>query len=665
MKPPLRTYSTNTLFVSLLVLAFAIYLPGLSGGFLFDDIPNLEPLGSFGGISGIESVFSYLQSGVAGPTGRPISLLSFLINDNGWPSEALGFKYTNILIHLLVGTLVFWAGYRLLIQIGRSSSDAALIALVAAAIWLLHPFFVSTTLYVVQRMSQLAALFALAAIIGYLHGRGMVKERRSAGLAWITLSLGLGTALATLSKENGALVPTLILMIEWSLARHWITQGPPLWWRIFFLMLPTLAVLGYLTMRLMGSGTLPNRTFDLNERLLTQPRILWEYLYQLFIPRIQTRGLFQDGYHFSTNLFTPWTTLPATLGIAALIVVAWALRTRLPLAALAIAFFLAGHLIESTTIGLELYFEHRSYLPAVFLFLPVAAALVDLRGHLRPALWIVMLITPIVTLSVLTHQRASLWGDTPRLLSVWANASPDSPRAQNSIAQNLYDQGNVAAALSHLREASERLPDSALLSIRLLIHQVDAGVATGQHFERAGAMATSQSFDAQTMAALDLLVTVVNQNLPNPVLAEATHSLLDAFLENPEYGRSRFILRHLPYLKMRLDLAEGDIKPALVNADIAMRRYNDTDTALAIVAYIANAGFEREALELFPKAQFIFANQSDSTLKRTRAAYEREFAHLETGLRDAAANSRTPTLLHQPSNPVGKRGYQLPPTSGR
>lgn len=625
----------TVIFPALLLLGLTVYMPGIPGGFLFDDFPNLEPLGALGGVTDLDSLYSYLQSGTAGPTGRPISLLSFLVDDNGWPSDAAGFKYTNVLIHLLVGTLIFWAGYRLLLQIGRNESDAVLIALLAAAIWLLHPYFVSTTLYVVQRMSQLAALFAMVAIVGYLHGRSLLGERRRAGLVWITFSVGAGTVLAVLSKENGALVPTLILMIEWSLARHWITPRPPLWWRIPFLWLPTLAVLAYLGNRLLGSGNLPTRLFNLEERLLTQPRILWEYLHHLFVPRMQTRGLYQDGYNFSTSLVTPWTTLPAILGIVLLIAAAFAARRRFPLIALAIAFFLAGHLIESTTIGLELYFEHRNYLPAAFLFLPVAAGMLALRHRLRPLVWGLVLVAPLLILSVLTHQRATLWGDTPALLSVWAHASPDSARAQNSIAQSLYDQGDQIGALTHLHQASERLPDSALLSIRLLIHQVDAGIATHRDFERAQTLAASQPFDAQTMAALNLLVTVVRQRSPNPVLAEATHSVLDAFLINPQYRHSRFIRRHLPYLKMRLDLAEGEIGRALENAELAMRRYNDTDTALAIVAEIANAGFEREALDLLPEAKRIFAHQSDRTLRRTRATYEREIEHLEAGLRDA------------------------------
>lgn len=630
----MRAVSAAILFPALLLLAFAAYTPGLSGDFLFDDFPNLAPLGALGGIQNLEGLYSYLQSGSAGPTGRPVSLLSFLIDDNGWPSDPYRFKYTNLLVHLLVGVLLFWAAYRMLIQIGYREQEAALAALLAAALWLLHPFLVSTTLYVVQRMTQLAALFALAAIVGYLHGRSLLAARPRAGLVWMTSAIALGTVLATLSKENGVLVPTLILVMEWSLARHWTSIAPPLWWRIPMLWAPTLAVLGYLGNHLTGSGLLPTRPFDLWERLLTQPRILWDYLQHLFVPRIQTRGLYQDGYVFSTNLFSPWTTALAIAGIALLIAAAFAARRSFPLVALAIAFFLAGHLVESTTIGLELYFEHRNYLPAAFLFLPIAAALVALRPRLHPAAWAAILIAPVMILAAQTHQHARLWGNTDQLLTVWALKSPESPRAQNSIAQKLYDRGNYAGALEHLRQASERLPHSALLSVRLLAHQVDARTATLGDFERARAFAETQPFDAQTMAALDLLVTVVSKHLPNPGLADATHAVLDAFMVNPRYRESRFMRRHQPYLKMRLDLAEGAIEAALAHARQAIARYNTTETALAIVAEIANAGYEKEALEMMPAVRHMLDRQPNHTLLRTRDTYLQEIEHLEHSLRE-------------------------------
>src|SRR5688572_2168657 len=91
----------------LLALAWCAYRPGLSGGFLFDDFANLPSLGAGGRIDNAAAFWRYLTSGSADPTGRPVSLLSFLIDARDWPADAAPFLRTNVLLHLLNGALLF------------------------------------------------------------------------------------------------------------------------------------------------------------------------------------------------------------------------------------------------------------------------------------------------------------------------------------------------------------------------------------------------------------------------------------------------------------------------------------------------------------------------------------------------------------------------------
>src|SRR5690606_6940387 len=133
---------------------------GLRGGFFFDDYLNLDAMGDYGGVTDWETFRAFVFSGWSGPTGRPISLASFLLNDNSWPSYAPWFKKTNLLIHVLCGLLLCWASLLLLRNFKSvPERQAQWIAVLACAFWLLHPYMVSTTLYVVQRMAQLATLF--------------------------------------------------------------------------------------------------------------------------------------------------------------------------------------------------------------------------------------------------------------------------------------------------------------------------------------------------------------------------------------------------------------------------------------------------------------------------------------------------------------------------
>jgi hypothetical protein len=73
---------------ALLGLTWLAYHPGLSGGFLFDDYNNLDALGNNGPVASWPVFWRYLTSGTADPLGRPLSLLSFLIDARDWLPEA-------------------------------------------------------------------------------------------------------------------------------------------------------------------------------------------------------------------------------------------------------------------------------------------------------------------------------------------------------------------------------------------------------------------------------------------------------------------------------------------------------------------------------------------------------------------------------------------------
>src|SRR5690606_18633112 len=149
------------------------------------------------------------------------------------------------------------------------------------------------------------------------------------GYAWMSIGIPLCTLLALLSKENGALLPLLALVIHLHLNLRGNTQRPSRVWATLFLVVPSLMIIGYLAMRIPGAErAFASRDFTMSERLLSQPRFLWDYLYHLTIPHIQTQGLFQDGRIVSKGLLEPWTTLPALLGIAGLLVGAWIARAK-------------------------------------------------------------------------------------------------------------------------------------------------------------------------------------------------------------------------------------------------------------------------------------------------------------------------------------------------
>lgn len=624
----------------ILIATYFVYSPGLSGGFLFDDYPNLQHLGDLGGVVDWDTFRAYVLSGFAGPTGRPLSLVSFLLDDNTWPSQASWFKQTNLLIHVLCGLLLCW-GTLLLLRNLRSVSEkqAQCIAVLACALWLLHPYMVSTTLYVVQRMAQLATLFCMAGIALYLYARLQLASRPKRAYVLMTLAIGAGTLLATFSKENGALLPLLVLVVEFCLPK----EGRPAWqWRALFLWLPSLAMVALLARHIdFSDNPWPNRNFNQIERLLTEARIVCEYLLHLFVPRIEGNGLYQDGYVISKSLFEPASTFFAIAFLVALLAAAFAIRKRAPLITLGVLFFFAAHLMESTVVGLELYFEHRNHLASLFLFLPLAyyCVIYSARFKLLPALAVVVL----GILASMTWLRASLWSDSEKLELYWVQSATSSPRAANALAAHYMNNGDYDRANDYVLAASRRLPHSSLLTARLLLQKVWLGQASEQDFIQSGERLKLQEFDVQTVQGIRTLVERVTAgDAASSTLNYARYSLnlLDTMESSPAYGEFPLFVRLVAYLRAQLYLHIGDTAEAYRYYSEAISRYQETDAALAMVAEMGSAGYPEEALALLVQASQVLAQQDSRKLKRSRMSYEQDIAYMEGALREDAMKTK-------------------------
>ncbi|MBE9562730.1 MAG: hypothetical protein IMF12_07715, partial [Proteobacteria bacterium] len=156
-------FTYGCLFFIVLLITGWLYWQGLYGIFIFDDVPNLQELANVGQFG--SSIMQFITEGEAGSLGRPVSLLTFALQADSWPFYPWDFKYVNLMIHLLNGCLIFW----IVIFITRflELKHHVLLALLTASVWLLHPLQVSTVLYVIQRMTQLATLFTLVGILFY------------------------------------------------------------------------------------------------------------------------------------------------------------------------------------------------------------------------------------------------------------------------------------------------------------------------------------------------------------------------------------------------------------------------------------------------------------------------------------------------------------------
>ncbi len=414
----------------LILTAYQVYLPGTNGIFIFDDMPNLSPMGRYENFSLWDNFWLFLLEGQSGPTGRPISLASFYLNDTHWPSLPSGFIKTNILIHLLNGVLIFWFLLKLSTCLQLNKAKQYTFAFICTTFWLLHPMHTTTVLYIIQRMTELSATFMLTGLIFYLYGREKLFTKPTVGFTTLFIGVGLSLVLSILSKENGILLVAYILVIEFFLLQPLNKKTPKYfsYWLVPAVILPFIAIIIYLGLNT-NSNSFLGRNFTLTERLLTEPRILFDYLHHIFIPNMGDITLFHDDYTLSKSIFEPWTTLPSILGIVVLILASYFLRRKAPFIAFAIAWFFAGHIIESTVLPLELYFEHRNYLPIAGIGISIAwYTVLFMRSHNVMSISLVSIF--IIFNAFIVFQNATLWGKPLELGISWYKAHPQSERSR-------------------------------------------------------------------------------------------------------------------------------------------------------------------------------------------------------------------------------------------
>ena len=505
-------------WLACLVVAAAVtvlvYKPGLDADLYLDSIKlyQLERLHAEKGGDIEARDLSFWQA-----YGRVLSQLTFYANialDDG--VDASSIRWINLMIHMLNAVLVFVL-LSALLELTRFREQKVAIAGLVAAIWLISSTNASSVLYAIQRMNQLAATFSLSAMVLYVYVRRISPGRLSATAKAAILLPGIGvlSLLAVLCKENALLIPVFILLIEMYLfpdlrqrmrstqSRIVVSIGaaaaavPVLW------LVASIGMLDYET-----------QTFTLYERVLTESRIVWQYIVTLVLPVSGATGLYQDGFPLSVGLFTPLSTVIAVAGLIALITfVLWHLGDEAyrPVA-FGVGFFLAGHALESTVFPLELYYEHRNYLPSVGLYLALVLLVSHLAARFGARQLAVLAIVYIAFMAAMTHTKAVTWSNPRAAYELALERNYLSPRAAGQLSQIYLEDGNPLQALDLLQRVSDAVPDSALRArLQSLFVACAAGLpADSGIYERLPEI-TGRELDIEVSQALSNIVGIVTQ----------------------------------------------------------------------------------------------------------------------------------------------------------
>lgn len=435
------------LLISLILILLGYY-PSFSGGFEFDDVPNITDSMEINQISGLNlaEIWAAAWSSNSGTLRRPVPMLSIALQIATTGLDPYPMKIVNLLIHWVTGLVLFLLSSCIFNKLSDTLKRPLAVrwmSLFTGLIWLVHPLNLTNVSYIIQRMNSLSVLFLAIAIMVYTRERLRQQKEKGRWTAALVLILA-NWIFALLSKENAVLLPIYLLVTEYFIFnfKAFSMQDSIVIRRVFLITIPTL-ILGSLILFWLGSESLLSgyqiREFNMEERLLTEARILIWYLIMLIIPNINQMTLYHDGITISKSLLSPPETILCIILIIVLIIYALQSRKNYPWIGFGVLWFFGGHLLESTIIPLELAYEHRNYLPGFGIFVMLILSLnLAFTYYFKSEKTIILLQSLfLILLTVATHTRAHIWSASLKEKIVDAINHPESIRA-NIHAGNSY-----------------------------------------------------------------------------------------------------------------------------------------------------------------------------------------------------------------------------------
>jgi hypothetical protein len=616
-----RAWMAWAVVLAIVAVMIGIYLPGLHGGFVFDDFPNLVDNAAVHVADlRLSSWTAAAFSSEAGTLQRPLSMLSFAINYYFTGFDPAAMKLTNIAVHAL-NTLLVFGLVRTLFALAApsvSSQRRQWTAIFVAAAWSLHPINYLAVLYVVQRMESLAHVFVFGGLWLYLLGR-QEQLRGKSGRALIGIGLVGGTGLGVLCKESAALLPLYAWLAEACVPA--LRQSPQRKQvRLLFaamLWLPLVAGLAWLLPRFMTPSAYAGRGFTLGERLLTEGRVLIEYLQWSVFPKLGDLSLYHDDFVISKGWWSPPSTLFAALALATMAAFAWWLRGRRPISALGLLWFLAAQSMTATIIPLELIFEHRNYFALVGVCLVLADLLLfaSAQGPMR-RIGAMLAVVFVLGLGATTHLRAWEWRDPMRFAMVEARKRPESPRAMYQYGRMLVIATDYKANSPYVKPAFDTLEQArALPKSGILPHSALLLLASHTHrplkpewWTDMQARLRATPVGAQEINAISSLVRCARDGGCNFPISDMVATLDAAssrphadmynmyadYLYNVTRERERAVALFRKSIEMRPQI--GQYRINLIKVLIAMGRLDEARTEIALLRGMGKLGqYEAEA----------------------------------------------------------------------
>jgi tetratricopeptide (TPR) repeat protein len=426
----------------ILLTTMLVYSPALHGGVLWDDDQHLIPpkLQSAAGLYRIWFDVGATQQYY------PVLYSAFWVEHKLWGDSVFGYHVVNVLWHMLAVVLLYFILVRLKIP-G---------ALLAAAIFALHPVMVESVAWMSEQKNTLSAVFCLSAMLAFLK----FDESRQKSNYFLSLGLFL-LGLLTKTPITAPLPAALLVVFWWQRGElSWRRDVGPL---IPFFVLGAMGglVTAWVEREVVGAEGV-DFELTLLQRGLLANQVIWFYVSKLLWP--VNLAFIYRRWEIDPFQWWQWLCPIATLGA---FVWLWLLRHRWrgPLAAWLI---FVGALVP--VLGfLNVYpfkwsfvADHYQYIASLGIFVLVAAGIAT--GLERASLPIrrvglALCILLVGTLAALSWKQSHIYVDGATIYRATLERNPDCWVAHNNLGTILAAQGQQQEAIEHYRAAIRIRPN--------------------------------------------------------------------------------------------------------------------------------------------------------------------------------------------------------------
>jgi tetratricopeptide (TPR) repeat protein len=421
------------------VALLAAYWPALNGGFLWDDDAHVTRP-ALRSLSGLWSIWTR-----PGATQQyyPVLHSAFWLEHCLWGDAPLGYHLLNIALHALA-CLLFYCVLRRLAVPG---------AVLATAVFALHPVCAESVAWVSEQKNTLSGVFYMAAALCYLR---FDSERRR---EWYVVATGL-FVLALLSKSVTATLPAALLVALWwrngrlSLKADVLPLIP---W--FVLSVAFGLMTAWVERTYIGAQ---GGTFELSilQRFLVAGHVAWFYLGKLFWPT----NLISIYPRWVVDVLEPKLYLYVAAAVAVLVVLLFLARKwKGPLAA---ALLFVGTLFPALgffnvyPFVFSFVADHFQYLAAAGMIASVCAGAVIAGNRLPLGAWTGRgLATLLVAvLSFLTWRQSFKYRSQEAFYTAILDRNPASWLAHDNLGIVLNEEGKPDLAAAHFQESMRLNP---------------------------------------------------------------------------------------------------------------------------------------------------------------------------------------------------------------